>query len=178
MAVFFGACARPHLHATCNIRSQNLLILVLLQHPNIPITQGLSYRHGTVFALSRLPLVSCFSAERLRKCLKIAKFYFCTFATSPLAALACPTKISGDQASLRRPRLCSQWAGCKRAKIVIFNFKMLPMPPRSPKTKKAMFRVSRSRLMCWAHKPKIVVFRFATLFCGSAQPPKHSPKLA
>ena len=39
------------------------------------------------------------------------------------------------------------------------------MPSRSLKTKKkAIFRVSRSSLICGAQKPKITVFRFAALF--------------
>ena len=43
---------------------------------------------------SKITLLFCFGASgRRRKCLKIAKLYFCTFATSPLAALVCLTKF-------------------------------------------------------------------------------------
>ena len=37
------------------------------------------------------------TSGRHRRHLKMAKLYFCTFATSPLAAVACLTKIPGDQ---------------------------------------------------------------------------------
>ena len=71
---------------------------------------------------------------------------FLHFAPSPLAALACVTKIPGVQAGQCRPSQCrsgqcrpsqcSQWAGHKRAEMQFHDLKMPPMPPRGLKTKK------------------------------------------
>ena len=112
---------------------------------------------------SQITLLFCLGASgRRRKCLKIAKLYLCTFATSPLAALVCLTNSGRHQASQ-----CSQWAGRNLAKIQFCHFQTLPTPSRSPKTtKKAIFRVSRSSLICGAQKTKITIFRFAALFVG------------
>ena len=65
---------------------------------------------------------------RHKKHLKIGKLEFCTFVTSPLAALVSRNFCQAGQ--------CSQWAGRKGAKIQFCDFQMPPMPSKSPKSQK------------------------------------------